>query len=95
MIGSEGHRTQDRRDRAEALLPAKPGRLRQSAAGGYAETALAGIRTGRTRLRRGGPILLPLYRSDSRLMGLAGRPSGLVAQALRDVGQGRVTPQHI
>jgi hypothetical protein len=34
-------------------------------------------------------------RNTGRLMGLAGRPSGLVAQALRDIGKGRVTPHHI
>ena len=40
-------------------------------------------------------LKIAFRRNTGRLMGLAGRPSGLVAQALRDVGQGKVTPQHI
>ena len=40
-------------------------------------------------------LKIAFRRNTGRLMGLAGRPSGLVAQALRDVGPGKVTPQHI
>lgn len=34
-------------------------------------------------------------RNTGRMLGLSGRASGLVSQALRDLGKGRVTPNHL
>lgn len=42
-----------------------------------------------------GNLKIEFRRNTGRLLGLAGRPGGLVAQALRDVGKDRVTDDHI
>ncbi len=42
-----------------------------------------------------GNLQIDLRRNSSRLLGLAGRTGGLVAQALRGVGKGQVTADHI
>ncbi len=47
-----------------------------------------------TRLTLGN-LQIDLRRNTGRLLSLAGRSSGLVAQALRDVGKGQVTDDHL
>jgi hypothetical protein len=42
-----------------------------------------------------GKLQIDLRRNTGRLLGLAGRSSGLVAQALRDVGKDKVTDEHL
>ena len=42
-----------------------------------------------------GNLQIDLRRNTGRMLALAGRSSGLVAQALRDVGKDKVTPDHI
>jgi hypothetical protein len=42
-----------------------------------------------------GNIQIDLRRNTGRILALAGRPSGLVAQALRDLGKDKVTADHI
>lgn len=42
-----------------------------------------------------GNLTIDLRRNTGRLLGLAGRPGGLVAQALRDVGKDQVTGDHL
>jgi hypothetical protein len=42
-----------------------------------------------------GKLQIDLRRNTGRLLGLAGRSSGLVAQALRDVDKDKVTPEHL
>lgn len=42
-----------------------------------------------------GKLQIDLRRNTGRLLSLAGRSSGLVAQALRDVGKERVTDDHL
>jgi len=47
-----------------------------------------------TRVRLGN-LQIDLRRNTGRMLALAGRPSGLVAQALRDVGKDKVTADHL
>ena len=47
-----------------------------------------------TRLKLGN-LTIDLRRNTGRLLGLAGRPGGLVAQALRAVGKDQVTKNHL
>jgi hypothetical protein len=42
-----------------------------------------------------GNLQIDLRRNTGRMLALAGRPSGLVAQALRDLGKDKVTADHI
>ena len=42
-----------------------------------------------------GNLQIHLRRNTGRMLALAGRPSGLVAQALRDLGKDKVTAAHI
>lgn len=42
-----------------------------------------------------GNLQIDLRRNTGRMLALAGRSSGLVAQALRDVGKDKVTPDHL
>ena len=42
-----------------------------------------------------GNLKIVFRRNSGRNLALAGRPSGLVAQALRDIGKGHVQPHHL
>ena len=42
-----------------------------------------------------GRLNIVFRRNSGRTLALAGRTSGLVAQALRDIGKDRVTPAHL
>jgi len=42
-----------------------------------------------------GKLKIQFRRNSASMLALAGRPGGLVAQALRDIGKGKVTPVHL
>src|SRR5258708_1940647 len=92
---------------AEAVAQALAGRdqTRLQPAGAYAANALGlseqvpakavFLTDGPTRTVRIGPMTIQLRRTTPRNMATAGRLSGLVIQALRELGEEHVTPERL
>jgi hypothetical protein len=91
----------------EALAKAMAGRdrVRLQPSGAYAANLLGlseqvpakvvFLTDGPSRMVQVGPMTLQLRRTTPRNMAAAGRPSGLVIQALRHLGEEHVTPERI